>query len=253
MVYHFCAFFWPTATPFRTPGTLFQADTVRVWRLKSSHLWVWIWSSTLALLFYQCHRCGDYGCQSGKSLPSILYSALVSCKSVSNRFTRQLLFPGITWYKRVVAIMGWRIQITVQSITQTDFVYGLGNIGLVTYLEVWIGITVACLPTLTPLFSKYLAPVVSRISGHSGKPKAQRQLKEAKHSIGSGEPRGFSMRKFHRLDQDSLLELEEGKNYTTAEAMARSTSTNQEDERWLSDPSAINVRHDIQVCGEQTQ
>ena len=146
--------------------------------------------------------------------------------------------------------MGWRTQITVQSITETDFVYRLGNIALVTYLEVWIGLIVACLPTLTPLFSRYLGPVLSRVQGHSGKRTGARQLKEAQHTIGSGDTREFSKEDFKRLDKDSLLELEEGKNFSKAEAMVTSTSANEEDEKWMSDPNAFKVRHGIQIYGE---
>ena len=83
-----------------------------------------------------------------------------------------------------MAIMGLRMQITAQSITQTDFVYGLGNIGLVTHLEVWIGIIVACLPTLTPLFFRVLKPLLSKISKRNT---AERHLKESKHIIGSSD------------------------------------------------------------------
>ena len=148
--------------------------------------------------------------------------------------------------------MGWRIQITVQSTTETDFVYGLGDIGLVTHLECWIGITAACLPTLTPLFAKYLGPVLSRGSGHQGKGSGGRQLKEAKHTIGSSEKRGFNKKNFNLLDKDSLLELEEGKNFSTAEASQTPISANDEDERhWMNDSNAINVRHDVQVYGER--
>lgn len=35
----------------------------------------------------------------------------------------------------------WRLSISVHPTTKNDFVYGLGNIGLVTHLEVWIGIS----------------------------------------------------------------------------------------------------------------
>ena len=147
--------------------------------------------------------------------------------------------------------MGWRVQITVQSITETDFVYGLGNIGLVTHLEVWIGITVACLPTLTPLFSKYLAPILSRVTGNSGKSTGQRHLKEAQNTIGGGDSRGFNRKYFNRLDKESILEMEEGQNFSKVEATVGSFSgPEEEDEDWMNKPGAINVRHDVQVYGE---
>lgn len=57
-------------------------------------------------------------------------------------------------HRSVVAVMAWRISITVHPTTKNDSVYGLGNIGLVTHLKVWIGISVACLPTLAPLYPK---------------------------------------------------------------------------------------------------
>lgn len=150
---------------------------------------------------------------------------------------------------RVVAIMGWRVQITVQAVTQADFVYGLGNIGLVTHLEIWLGIIIACLPTLAPLFSKYLKPVVSKARG-SKKSAERRHLKEAQNTIGGGNSGAFNKRNFVRLDKEqALLEMEEGGNFTKAEATVRSTSSVDDDERWTNHPNAIGVRHDIRVYG----
>lgn len=144
--------------------------------------------------------------------------------------------------------MAWRIQVTVQSITQTDFVHGLGKIGLVTHLELWLGIIVACLPTLAPLYSRYLSPVMSRVSH---KRTETRKLKEAEHTIGSDGSRHFRKKNFNRLDQDaSLLELEEGKNYSSAEATMGSQVTGEGDVSWMSDTNVIGVRHDVQVYGE---
>ena len=152
---------------------------------------------------------------------------------------------------RVVALMGWRVQISVQSNTQTDFVYGLNKIAIVTLLEVWLGITVACLPTITPLFSRYLRPLLSRISGFSGKRAAQRQLQEAKHTIGSLDPRGFSKKNFNRLNKDSLLELEEGQNLSSAEAATGSQRISpDEDKPWMSHPNSIGAWHDVEDHGE---
>jgi hypothetical protein len=152
---------------------------------------------------------------------------------------------------RVIAIMAWRINITVQSINQADFVYGLGNVGLAAFLEVWLGIIVACLPTLPPLFSKYLGPVWSRVTGGSAKPSRQWQPKEARRTIGGSEPRGFNRRSFNRLDKDYLLELEEGNGRGNSEAMVSSrTITEVGDEHWMKDPTVIGVRQDFHVYGE---
>ena len=146
--------------------------------------------------------------------------------------------------------MGWRIQVTIKSTTTTDFVYGLGTIDLVAHLEVWLGIIIACFPTLAPLFARYLRPVLSRMSRASGKHGFQGQLKEAQHTIGSPKRHGFGKSKFNRLDADSLLELEHGENFSNAKAMVESTSIPEEDEPWKSDPNAIGVRHGFEVCDE---
>ena len=153
--------------------------------------------------------------------------------------------------KRVVAIMGWRISITIQSVAETDFVHSLGDIALLSLLEVWLGITIACLPTITPFLSKYVKPILSKISGGTGKQSVQRQLREATHTIGSSESRGFRKKNFNRLDTESFLELEEGSNIGSEATVLGSTSKPTEvEEHWMSDPNAIGVRHDVQVTAE---
>lgn len=144
--------------------------------------------------------------------------------------------------------MGWRIKITVESTTQTDFVYGLGNIGVVTLFELWIGILVACLPTLAPFYSKYLAPTVSKLREKSSRHISQRQLKEARHTIGSTGGPGLKKKNFKRLDEDTLLELEEGRvSGTSAAIVSSSTKAKVGSEDWMSETNAIGVRHDVQV------
>jgi len=147
--------------------------------------------------------------------------------------------------------MGWRVQITVQAVTQADFVYGLGNIGLVTHLEIWLGIIIACLPTLAPLFSKYLKPVVSKARG-SKKGSAARQLKEAQNTIGGGDSRSYnSRRNWVRLDKEQgLLEMEDSGNFSKAEAIVRTTSSLEDEESWTTKPNAIHMRQDIRIYGE---
>ncbi|KAL9120138.1 MAG: hypothetical protein Q9187_003308 [Circinaria calcarea] len=150
----------------------------------------------------------------------------------------------------VVAVMGWRIQITVASLTKADFVYGLGNIGVASHLELWLGIIIACLPTLVPLFSKYLKPFASKIRGVPKKPTVRRQLKEARHTIGSSGSRPFKKKQFSALGTGSLLELEEGKNFSIARTTNGLPPTSEENESWISDQHVITVQHDVQVYSE---
>ena len=127
----------------------------------------------------------------------------------------------------------------------------MGEIELVTLLEVWLGIIVAYLPTLPPVFSKYIGPVVSKIPRFSEKAAPQNQLKMAKHSIGTSEPRGFSRKDFSRPNKESLIKLEYSKNFRETQAVAKSPSDiDGVGEDWMSDPNAIRVQHDIQIHGE---
>lgn len=143
--------------------------------------------------------------------------------------------------------MGWRIEITVDSTTKTDFVYGLGNIGLVTHLEVWIGITVACMPTLVPFYSKYIVPLLSKLSKASTELPGRRQLKEAQHSIGSWRQGGLRKKNFKALDSIVLLELEDGRTSGKTETLVNCPATCEEEQgRWV-DTNTIGVRRDVEV------
>jgi len=135
--------------------------------------------------------------------------------------------------------MAWRIEITNQALTQTDFVFGLGNIALVSFLELWVGIIIVCVPTLAPLFAKYIKPAVSRVTGSSKRSRVQ--PRDVENTIGGG--RSNKRKSYGKLGRDNSMELEEGKNLSHASA----TSTFEEDEPWMNEPNSIGVRHDIRV------
>jgi hypothetical protein len=136
--------------------------------------------------------------------------------------------------------MAWRIQVTVLAVSQTDFVYGLGNIGLAALLEVWLGIVAACIPVLTPLIVKIFGPAwakVSHTSGYAGKSSGQR-YKVSHGTIGSAKNR--------RYERDSYLELGEGRHLNRSE-ITKSSSVADEEEEWSTDGRGINVRKVVQV------
>ncbi|KDN63677.1 putative integral membrane protein [Colletotrichum sublineola] len=66
-----------------------------------------------------------------------------------------------------IGIMIWRLYNTLTTIGDPDFVFILHDIGLVSLLELWIGIIAACLPTLGPLFKTYVKPAVSKLTNPS--------------------------------------------------------------------------------------
>lgn len=56
--------------------------------------------------------------------------------------------------------MIWRFPVTVQSSKDGDFTYHLVTVALITMLELWLGIIVACVPTLAPLVNRHIKPAV---------------------------------------------------------------------------------------------
>jgi hypothetical protein len=138
--------------------------------------------------------------------------------------------------------MAWRIQVTVLAVSQADFVFGLGNIGLAALLEVWLGIIVACIPVLTPLIVKFLGPAWAKVAQpprHTGDNSGQR------HRVSHGTI-GSAKTKFGRYERDSYLELGEGRHLNRSEVM-KSSSVADDDEEWSSDGRGINVKKVVQV------
>ncbi|ORY67016.1 uncharacterized protein BCR38DRAFT_407036 [Pseudomassariella vexata] len=79
--------------------------------------------------------------------------------------TRKKVFISIMFGLGLVTIgiMCWRLEATVQSSKNPDFTFTLANIGLISMLELWLGIICACIPTLTPLLKTYVNPALKKI------------------------------------------------------------------------------------------
>lgn len=65
-----------------------------------------------------------------------------------------------------IAVMAWRIQATYESTKNPDFVYTLATIGLISGLELWLGIIVACMPTIPPVIQAYVRPLFERLTSY---------------------------------------------------------------------------------------
>ncbi|KAF2841055.1 hypothetical protein M501DRAFT_1002156 [Patellaria atrata CBS 101060] len=123
----------------------------------------------------------------------------------------------------IVAIMVWRIVFTYQTRHDTDFNYNLYYISLQSNLELWLGIMAANLPTLAPLYTRYIMPRVKTYffsSRSSKKPSHPRSNKYMSRTFGSNGP-DIYRDKFNRLDDESLefpVELIEGQHTAKIEA-----------------------------------
>ncbi|KAI0890643.1 uncharacterized protein GGS22DRAFT_183988 [Annulohypoxylon maeteangense] len=71
-----------------------------------------------------------------------------------------------------IAIMIWRL-VDLKTKSQADFVYHMPTLALTTELELWIGIIIACVPTLAPVLKRYVAPVITSLFGSRGSPGAR--------------------------------------------------------------------------------
>lgn len=69
--------------------------------------------------------------------------------------------------------MIWRVVWTHKYRTNPDFTTYLGWIGLVSQFELWLGLIVACIPTLAPLFKTFVNPTLRRITGKSASDPAE--------------------------------------------------------------------------------
>ncbi|OTA92688.1 hypothetical protein M434DRAFT_318625 [Hypoxylon sp. CO27-5] len=95
-----------------------------------------------------------------------------------------------------IAVMCWRLEATTKSLKDPDFSYHLYEIGLISCLELWLGVIVNCMPTLGPLFKTYVKPAINRIksSVSSGSQYSRRQIRLEQLS----DPN--SRRKYQNLD-----------------------------------------------------
>lgn len=70
--------------------------------------------------------------------------------------------------------MCYRITRTVGGSVNPDPMLAMAEIGLLSNLEIWLGIIVACLPTMAPVLRTYVQPGLSKLSskfyGSSGSP-----------------------------------------------------------------------------------
>ena len=60
--------------------------------------------------------------------------------------------------------MCWRLEATAKTVLYPtdDPLYELLEVGLIVMLELWLGVIVACVPTLVPLLTRYVAPVIAK-------------------------------------------------------------------------------------------
>jgi hypothetical protein len=136
--------------------------------------------------------------------------------------------------------MIWRLVITLDPETSKDFVFGLYQIGLVSFLELWLSMIIVSLPALAPLFRHYIEPLFSQKRPSAG------NLREAQHTIGS-EP---SERRKRGEYMYSDLEMGGGNYSAHVKTGMSSSQSDGEDTTGLvrdMQPNAIAMRREVVV------
>jgi hypothetical protein len=99
------------------------------------------------------------------------------------------------WFlNRTVGVMCWRVYSAGTTFRKPgyDATYGMTDLYLIVMLELYLSVIAACIPTVAPLITKYLQPMVSKIITGS----SQSQVKPRVELETIGSP---SRRVYHRL------------------------------------------------------
>ncbi|KAI0380262.1 integral membrane protein [Hypomontagnella monticulosa] len=63
-----------------------------------------------------------------------------------------------------IAVMGWRVAAAAQTRSNPDYTYNFPLTAVLSLCELWLGIIVACIPTLAPLLNAYIKPALGRLT-----------------------------------------------------------------------------------------
>ena len=150
--------------------------------------------------------------------------------------------------------MAWRIQITSDSYYTADYVFALGYVGITSFLELWLGFLVACIPTLAPLAKRYISPVLSKYYGRSKHNPGGIQLREAQNTIGGGSKPKGARRHYGKLEEGTSHDLLESKHVNSSRVTGGPTASQSgTEEEWMPESGAIGVTHDFDVQFERPE
>ena len=148
--------------------------------------------------------------------------------------------------------MAWRVKITSDPY-YADYIFALGLVGLTSFLELWFGLIVACVPTLAPLAKHYVTPALSKLYRRSGSHSGGIQLREAQNTIGGGSNSKRARRQYGKIDEETARDLLDSKYMGNSRATAgQTTSHDGLDEEATQEPGAIEVTRDFDVQFERS-
>ncbi|RYP62674.1 hypothetical protein DL771_009615 [Monosporascus sp. 5C6A] len=148
-----------------------------------------------------------------------------------------------------IGIMCWRIWITAQSAKTPDLFLHLAEVGLVSELELWLGIVVVCMPTLKPLITKYVSPKILKLKSATGSSRSRSDNVQLKYLKRSQDRQGYRNIEGEHGNISGYLQNQEG---TGSAGAIRTECRFDPAAEPLDDhiePDKIHVRQDIESHG----
>lgn len=147
--------------------------------------------------------------------------------------------------------MCYRLYETVHS--NPDPIRALAEVGLLSSIELFLGIIVACMPTMAPIFINYIKPVISKLSSLSGRSSRRSSTDRnglphhnaGLNTIGGSGPSSKGSRKQYADLEKSYTYQERDSGELPLVAVPRNVHTNIEHDGGDSPPSreGIYVQH----------
>ncbi|KAI3325698.1 hypothetical protein HD806DRAFT_454516 [Xylariaceae sp. AK1471] len=145
-----------------------------------------------------------------------------------------------------IAVMAWRVYITAKATQTTDFFLYLPEIGLVSQLELWLGLIAVCMPTLGPLIQTYLKPMLVSTKDAATRFYSPPTVTRKSNNMQTHR-RQYRDIERGRERQYHSLEMPDRAAYTVTTCAHDASSRARDAQLKLGGPGGIYVRYDIDI------
>jgi hypothetical protein len=147
-----------------------------------------------------------------------------------------------------IAVMAWRVNITAKASRTTDFYLYLPEIGLLSQLELWLGLIVVCMPTLGPLIQRYLKPMLVSTKDATVRFICRPTTTNPSNTTHTHRQKYVDIERDAERERNyENLELPERASYTLTTCSHDALSRTKDAQLKPGDPGGIYVRHDIDI------
>lgn len=145
--------------------------------------------------------------------------------------------------KSTIGVMCWRFDATKKSVDEPDASYWQTDIALIALLELWLGLIVACIPTLAPLLKTYIKPLITKIKSSGASRSKEPAGKTALKDLSNRSDQAIALRR-HAAGGSLSTTGDVSSDLTFTTECNATTPRDLED--YHPRPYAIHVQHDIE-------